>query len=85
MGSLTTTDLIRQYWSGGQTSPNGRRAQFWKAVRPKANWNGTARFSKASDRACFPTLSTLSTEEPASRVVFEIERPKRTTPIEPGR
>jgi hypothetical protein len=32
--ALTTTDLIRQYWSG---RTNEGRAQFWKAIRPKAN------------------------------------------------
>ena len=77
--ALTTTDLIRQYWSGRVNQSKWKKGATLESRSPKGEleWRGKILESKRP-RLLSYTFDVVGRKEPASRVVFEIERPKRT-------
>jgi uncharacterized protein YndB with AHSA1/START domain len=77
--SLTTTELIRQYWSGRTNESKWRKGAVLESRSPdgELEWHGkiveTKRF-----RTLSYTFKVVGTREEASHVIFDIERPKRT-------
>jgi uncharacterized protein YndB with AHSA1/START domain len=76
--ALTTTDLIRQYWSGRVNESKWKKGAVLESRTPKGEleWHGKILESKRP-RLLSYTFDVVDGNEPASRVVFEIERPKR--------
>ena len=77
--ALTTTDLIRQYWSGRTNESKWKKGAVLESHTPKGEleWHGKILESQRP-RLLSYTFDVVDGNEPASRVVFEIERPKRT-------
>jgi uncharacterized protein YndB with AHSA1/START domain len=77
--ALTTTDLIREYWSGRVNESKWKKGATLESHSPKGEleWRGKILESKRP-RLLSYTFEVVGENEPASRVVFEIERPKRT-------
>jgi uncharacterized protein YndB with AHSA1/START domain len=77
--ALTTTDLISQYWAGRINESKWKKGARLESHSPKGEleWHGKILESKRLRRLAY-TFETVDGDEGPSRVVFEIEPPKRT-------
>jgi uncharacterized protein YndB with AHSA1/START domain len=77
--ALTTTDLIRQYWAGRINKSEWKKGAILESRSPEGEleWHGKILECKPPLRLCY-TFDVVGSKEGPSRVLFEIEPPKRT-------
>ncbi len=77
--ALTTTDVIRQYWSGRTNKSKWKKGAILESHAPEGEleWHGKILESRRP-RLLSYTFDVVDGNEQASRVVFKIERPTRT-------
>jgi uncharacterized protein YndB with AHSA1/START domain len=76
--ALTTTDLIRQYWSGRTNTSTWKKGAVLESQSPKGEleWSGKILESKRLRKLSY--TFDLDNKEGPSRVTMEIAAPKRT-------
>jgi len=77
--ALTTTDVIRQYWSGRTNTSKWKKGAVLESRSPEGEleWQGKILESKRPHRLVY-TFDVVDSKEGPSRVTFDIEPPKRT-------
>jgi uncharacterized protein YndB with AHSA1/START domain len=77
--ALTTTDLIRQYWSGRTNKSTWKKGAILESHSPKGEleWHGKILESKRPRKLSY-TFDGPGNKEGPSRVTMDIESPKRT-------
>ena len=77
--ALTTTGLIRRYWSGRTNESKWRKGAVLESRSPdgELEWHGKIVEAKRFRKLSY-TFEVVGSKEGASQVIFDIERPKRT-------